>query len=371
MNFFNLDLHIAVIADVQWFFKQLGHNVTNWSISGHEWVFGREPRQVDIVNQASWKNIDREMCDAFYARYKNELDKFDGFIVTHTPCFAMLYERWNKPVIVVASTRYEHPFSDNPIKWAEFNGYLREKIDAGLIVPLANNKYDAAYAEYFTQRKWAVIPSYCAYTETKYTGNNDNYLYASLFKTKLPSGVIDKDRIASAKLLPRILQKVAGSKVKRGYSWADIADYRGIVHIPYNASVMSIFEQYAANVPLFFPSFEFMRELHENYFSHGVLSQLSFNQVDGLPPKSAIPADEKDPNNFENTNSMMEWMKLADFYDEENMPHITYFASLNQLGEVLTTAAPMATSQKMRIHNSQRESSILSAWNSVLRQLNS
>ena len=76
------------------------------------------------------------MCDTFYERYQHELSVYDGFIVTHTPCFAMLYERWNKPVICVASTRYEHPFSDRKEEWEDLNRYLAEKIDDGLLISL-------------------------------------------------------------------------------------------------------------------------------------------------------------------------------------------------------------------------------------------
>ncbi len=370
MRFFNLDLHVAVIADIQWILERRGHQVTNWSISGHDWVFGREPREVEVVNQTTWKNIDGAMCDAFFNRYEKELENYDGFIVTHTPCFAMLFERWHKPTIVVASTRYEYPFSNNPSKWDELNCYLRKKIDSGLVIPLANNKYDAVYAEYFTKRKWDVIPSYCAYTETEYSGHLDNFLYASLFKPKLPPRVIDKDQIAKATLVTKLMQKMGRRKTKRGYSWSDLAAFRGIIHIPYNASIMSIFEQYASNIPLFFPSLEFMRELHQNHFRHGVLSQLSFNQVEGLPSKSAIVSDEKDPNNFENTNSMLEWIKYADFYDEDNMKHVTYFDSFDQLWELIHNLRLHEISQKMRSHNAKRLVEISSAWENVMLRLN-
>ena len=60
MHFFNLDLHIAVVADLQQIFRSLGHRVTSWSLSGHNWVFGRSADRVEIVNQKSWPNIDRE-----------------------------------------------------------------------------------------------------------------------------------------------------------------------------------------------------------------------------------------------------------------------------------------------------------------------
>gem|GEM_PF-6917131 len=46
---FNLDLHIGVIGDIEHIFRSLGHEVTNWSISAHTWVFNRKPAKVDVV----------------------------------------------------------------------------------------------------------------------------------------------------------------------------------------------------------------------------------------------------------------------------------------------------------------------------------
>src|ERR1700733_14038313 len=157
----------------------MGHSVTDWSISGHTWVFGRSPAHVEIVNSNTWKNIDPSMASAFYERYRHELEQYDSFIVTHAPCLAMLYEKWKKPIIVVASTRYEYPFSNDRNKWEQFNDFLRHKIDEGLIIPLANNRYDSQYAEYFTQRPWKVIPSLCEYTGAPYRPSRRDYLYFS------------------------------------------------------------------------------------------------------------------------------------------------------------------------------------------------
>lgn len=369
MNFFNVDLHVAVIADIRGILEGLGHQVTSWGISAHEWVFGRKAARVDVLNQATWRGLDRRMCDAFYARYARELDRYDAFIVTHTPSLAMLYERWGKPIIVVASTRYECPFTRDRARWEDLNAFLRHRIDDGLVVPLANNRYDAAYAEYFTGRKWPVIPSLCEYTGARYTGSKAQYLYASPFKgASLPPGVIDRDRLFAPSLLSRALWRLPGV-LRRGPSWQDLADFRGIVSVPYNASVMSLFEQYTANVPHFMPSRRYLGTLHRQHLREGVLSQLSYNQVEGLPPGSAIPVDGMDPNDYTNTDVMMEWMKLADFFDPEQMPHIVQFESFDHLRELLASTDLEAVSHRMRLHNKSRRDAIVASWRETLARL--
>ena len=85
MKFFNLDLHISVIADIKHIFKELGHEVDNWSISGHSWVMGKKQADVKYVNQNTWRGINKNLANQFYEHYKDELSKYDGFIVTRNP----------------------------------------------------------------------------------------------------------------------------------------------------------------------------------------------------------------------------------------------------------------------------------------------
>mgnify|MGYP003351664753 CR=1 FL=1 len=42
---------------------------------------------------------------------KDYLEQFDGFIVTHSPVFCLLFEKFCKPIILINSCRYEQPFS--------------------------------------------------------------------------------------------------------------------------------------------------------------------------------------------------------------------------------------------------------------------
>mgnify|MGYP003643928005 CR=1 FL=1 len=353
MKFFNLDLHISVIADIKNIFEELGHEVDDWSISGHSWVMGKEPKQVKIINQNTWRNIDENLADQFYECYKEELSKYDGFIVTHTPCFSLLYEKFEKPIIVVASTRYEEPFSNNMAGWYKFNNYLQNGIDNKQIIPISNNKYDSKYTELFTGREWQTIPSLCEYTNSKYTGKKDLFLYSSKFK--------------SAMAVPKLVQKER--ELRSGYTWQELADYKGIVHVPYNASTMSIFEQYTSNIPLFFPNHDFLKDLRARYGQNGVMSELSWNQVFNHSSNSSIFVGLDDPNNYKNNDMMMCWTKLADFYDKENMPHIQHFGSIEHLSHLIDTIDTDEVSEKMRLHNIVRRKDVYDKWQNVLKQI--
>ncbi|HEV2132764.1 MAG TPA: hypothetical protein VGR47_00740 [Terracidiphilus sp.] len=370
MRFFNIDLHIGVIGDIKRILHALGHDVTDWTLSSHAWVIGRTPHRVEIVNETTWREIDRSMCDAFYKRYKSEFEQYDAFIVTHTPSFAMLYERWGKPVICVASTRYEAPFYSDRKKWEEFNNYLRRQIDCGMLIPIANNKYDSAYAEYFTGRKWKVIPSLCEYTNAHYSGKRSDSLYFSKFPLQraIP-GLVSKEAHFKPGLFRRAAGKLGFKMGRRGYSWDEIASFGSVVYVPYNASIMSIFEMYASGIPMLFPSLPFALELYAEHRQEGVFSELSYNQIYHLPPRSAIPSDSLDPNNYENSDAMAHWIAKSDFYDADNLKHLVYFDSFDELAELLDRMDPEQIHHQMREHQRLRSARSHEMWANVVQNL--
>jgi len=137
-----------------------------------------------------------------------------------------------------------------------------------------------------------------------------------------------------------------------------------------DASLMSLFEQYSSNYPLLFPSRAFLRRLYEAHRDAGVLSELSFNRIEGLPPGSRIPcADDADPNAFDDVDVVMQWIELADFYDADNMPHITYFDSMADLDARLSSLDVHAVRSAMIETNRLRRTRVYDAWRSVLRRV--
>ena len=247
---------------------------------------GKSPDKVDIINADNWYSLDQKMCDDFYHRYKTELSKYDAFICTYAPSFCLLYEKFNKPIITVAPIRYEAPFWNNIEKWRWYNTYLRNGIDSGSIIPIANNKCDQKYCELYTERDWKHIPSLCEYTNSIYTPKHNTFLYHSLF----PLDTVHNDPVIQNK------KQILGPR----YKWYELTEYRGIIHIPYNISTMSIFENYTSGMPMFFPSLEFILKLRHRFGNVGVLNQLSWREVLGLSSKNILTNSE----NIKNLNNL-------------------------------------------------------------------
>lgn len=358
---FNLDMHISVIADIQQILGNLGHEVTSWNMSGHNWVFGRQRATPSVINTDNWTSLDSKMCDDFYNRYKDEFSKYDAFLVTYPPSFSMLFEKWNKPIIIVAPIRYELPYSTRPELWEKFNEFLKRGADSGQVILLANNKYDAEYGKYFTDRDWLHIPSICGYTGTTYDPAKSEFLYYSRMH-QYPFYI-------GGSFIPNLIEK--SKALPSGYKWSEQTRYKGIVGVPYCPSTMSIFEFYHQNMPMFFPSVDLMIRMKKDYTAY-VLAESSWNQTWNLKSGSIIRPGPNDPNDFEDMEKFKRWLPLADFYDTDWMPHIQYFNDWNELRDRLGSIKMeelREISNAMAAFNPTRLSRVNTLWSQVMAKI--
>lgn len=301
MIFFNIDCHVSVISDIKNIFTKLGHTVDNWSISGHRWVFDFDPCQSPIINADNWKSIDEKIVDDFYKTHKQELDKYDAFICCYPPIFLKLFEKFNKPIIVIAATRYDFPVIDDPIRLAWLEDSLNNNNN---LILIANNEFDKKYCELFLKKEWKHIPSLCDYTNVKYQNLKKESIIFSKFS-------VDTEHIHVSSL--------------GKYSWEDLFSHKSIIHLPYNVSTMSIFEQYQAGAPLHFPDIDFALSLIKS--GTPLFSEIVFRNNNS----------ERQANRFLNK----EWLAYSDFYN--GTIECSYF---NSLQENLEEAIPQKNNKE-------------------------
>ena len=173
------------------------------------------------------------MCDRVWHTYRSTLDSFDLFVVDHPVCLAACFEKFDRPVVAVATTRYELGLTRDPERWRWLNWTLQAMHDRGQLLPLSNNRGDREYAREHLGFDWPTVPSLCEYPGAQYSGEDPRWLRVHLGRPPLP----------------------------QPYSWADLARCRGIYHVPYNCSQISVFEHYAAGIPLVFPTRERLLDL--------------------------------------------------------------------------------------------------------------
>jgi hypothetical protein len=352
LRIFGLDLHISVVADLKQVYTDLGHTVDDWCLSNHSWVMGRLKNDVPMLTRWDWRDqfLQKKPWEEFFDTYKTELDQYDAFVCCYPPAFSLLYKKFDKPIIVYVPIRYEYPFQDSKEDWECFNSFLREGADQKKIILVANSMYDKKYTEAFLDREITWIPSLCKYTGVTYQPKYNAWIYYS--NAGIP-------QINNTTIFWKSLA------LGRGYSWQKLGEFKGIIHFPYNCSTMSIFEQYMANIPLFFPSKKFLLELYKQGCS--VLDQITWRGTFKKSGKSLVSyKGVYDPNDYESIESVSHWLQYADFYYPEALKHVNYFDSFEELLEKVSVIDCFQISSSMKEHNKEREFFVYEHWKKVL-----
>ena len=177
-----------------------------------------------------------------------------------------------------------------------------------------------------------------------------------------------KDRVQNASSV-KLLQIVPIRRLYPKFEYSDLARHRAVVVLPYQLSFMSLFEYYRMQLPLLVPTPQLLADWHLHL---GVLSERTWDRVFQRPAaRSALPrhpnstcAMQTDPNNDFSAAAVLEWVRLADFYQ---WPHVLQFGSWQQLFDLLGDAALLAeTSRRMGQFNALERDRITRNWVQIL-----
>jgi hypothetical protein len=348
---FNLDMHVAVIADVREQLDRRGLTLSDWTLSGQSWVVGRSRDPVAVVNERTWSSFGPRIARRFRRAYGPYLSSFRGFVATYPPCFALLYEGLEKPVLTVAATRYEWPFTNHAARWDWLDAGLRRGVEAGWLTLVANNRADADYLTSYTGLPAVHVPSAGSYTHVQYTGGRETAVICA--RDAVAVEIVKKLRYPAVPLR---------SGVGYQYTQAELYDHRALVLLPYNVSIMALFEHYAACAPIYVPDRAFLKELMADY-PEDVLSQLSFSQVTKHP--AAARPGRRNLNDLTDGDVVDWYLDRADFYDLVWMPHIRLFESWEHLDDLLASDDAFAISSQMKEEREPRLRRIAELWDTL------
>ena len=301
----------------------------------------------------------RDEIHRWCAQVADELFEYDGFVVTYPPAFALLYDLFDKPIILDIPIRYEQHFTERPNAWRAYNDALGCMTDDGRLKVVANNRYDAIYYKYFTGRYAHCISSTCNYIDRVAPK------WSPRGTTKLLAFGDYAGCRAAHEAVPDVLfvRDVLGHQ----YRHDEIIRARGIVWIPYTTSIMSFFEHYWLEIPLFVPSEKFLLQLYDQGLA--LSGATCHKSMVGGSNLSRVGTPMPDPHTREGLEA---WMPLYDFYDTGEFPHVTYFDSWTDLRVKLTNMRQedlQETSAKMSVQNALRKSRNLESWRRVLTDL--
>ncbi len=140
------DFHISPVHDIKNIIKKFESSVIDKSLSAHCYLTLTCEKDLQIINQDN--GIDLRPCPNqlktdFFDYYKDneEFNSVDAYLCTHAASLCELFMPFNKPLIVIASTRYEIG-RHTKNRWLEWNKNLRLISQKPYNVIAANNKYD-------------------------------------------------------------------------------------------------------------------------------------------------------------------------------------------------------------------------------------
>lgn len=322
-----MDLHISVIADFKTACPDV--EVVDWCLSGHAWVMKRNQDNPEHINPSTWKYLNEDMIQKFQTKYDSFLKTFDMFIVGFASSFAMVYEKYNKPIIMMNAVHYDIPFCFTKdirmlVKWNECLDRLNRR---GLLTIVSNNRAHEEYTRMGCGIAPIYVPSLCLYTNTTYTPTRPTFL---LINGSLPDH-------------PLVTRK---SELPTPHEWSDITKFRGLINFPYDVSLMSMFEHFTAGCPLFFPS------------------KAYWKANPGIQSISAYWGAQT-PEYLAKFTALDNWIDLADPYTTFQSPNTYYFDSIPHLFELIETFKYVDDSEFRRAHIEK----VKLQWKSILHTI--
>lgn len=326
MKAFCMSVHISVIQDLKTAYPDL--EVVDWCMSGGAWVMNRYTDIPKIINHATWKQITPDLIAKFQAEYDSFLRQFDLFVVAHPSVFAMIFEKYEKPILMMNTTRYDMPFcfTRDLVGLARYRACLQRLSAAGRLHIVSNNQADREYLKRGTGLDSPVIPSLCLYTNVQYAPTH-------------PQFVVYHGEFPEHPLL---------AKRPKGHAWGEITAYRGLVSLPYEISLMSLFEYFTAGMPLFLPSKTYLKEAK-------TLVSMFWYWDDRAPPE------------LQEFQDMSWWIERADFYSTLQSPNTYYFDSFEHLIQLLESFQYVDD----RTDREARKQHILLEWKRVFQRIQS
>jgi len=410
-TFWSSDFHIAPIADVKDLFRAWSrtkdYNIIDESGSGHCELKDTCATNLRVINRNNGLELGtcpNELKREFFREYAHDerMNLVDAFFCQHVTGLCEMFMPFGRPLIAVVSTRMEIGRTD-PWAWKRLNANLVAIASNPRNTIAANNRYDSEYVKHFTGLKEIpVIPNFCNYITAKWKPLRPEILVGP-GRISVPGKFMLRDelKVATAVAAGKVLGGGGGVKVslkkvgvnqvepriaksnhvawplefisireKYGrFEYSDLASHPAIVLIPYQVSIMSVFEYYRMGIPLFAPSVELLARWQ---FEKKVMNELTWSCVRKECEKASSirghpdsPHGDRDPNDMSSIENIAYWIKYADFYQ---LPEITLYDSWEDLFEKILSADLDSIHKRMMVYNEEQKIKIRAEWEQILEK---
>ena len=347
--------------------------------------------RLKVLKWDLWNGVSLDPCPNkirrdFYYSYWNDLEmqRVDAVICSHPVANCELYMPLNKTIIIYATTRVEFGRNDEHIEWRKgkigfANKYRWREWISNLIkigknprnIIAANNLYDVNYIKYHTGLDVQYIPSWCGDKweddeQISYTPSRPEILIGPYRDSMTQSAADDawkhpvmQDLVKAISYTRSTIQFKRLKEIYPTYKMSNIAAHPAIVLLPYQVSVMSFFEFYRMNIPIFVPSKKLLTEWH---MKHEILSEMLYGS-----PERMIQNDDFRHSPYSKKKEDLEfWIQFSDYYV---FPHVSTFDSWEDLILKLEKSVDKSDlyviSNNMKKYNQKQREGLKRIWGGI------
>ncbi len=339
MKILHLTHHSGCLADIEYITTKLGHNITS-------------------VYYDKGYNISHDLANSSWQEKKDIYNSYDVVITSDTAPLSRIFlqnmDEFKGFLIVWICNRFD--FCDkknNSVGFPDKDYYslLRKSLSHPRVKIIPNTEFDC----YHTRRKNINVENFIIKPIGKKLDNSINYVIPKsipekkelFFIKNYHNDTIFVDLEAKCKKLG-----IPAYRFKNRHGGtSDIADFKGIIHIPYAWSTWLFFENLQAGIPYFIPSRKFLLRISiiQNILLLGKIFKKNFwfqNYYDSI---------------------LFNWdrLKIAEWYCAENSDVLVYFDSWNDLVEKINNTDFRAQREKIKAWGEKHTTNTLQQWENV------
>lgn len=372
LKLFGLDHHHAVLWDVKKILRTLGASLDFvWLCDGRPSVNEAMPCQIpSFLNSLDIYKPDPSSELSEETKKFILQDPYDAVVTSHSLVTCFRLKNLDKPMIHVNSTRFGNEWIQTPSRHEILVNTIQTLLQTNRLHMVHNNQGDQRYFhQYFPSvgvNQEVIVSSLCEHLQrlrlappatpkllvwdprqSLLRPNGSPFMKTLYTKCKEKWGAAFESQA--------ILMAQAKTYLPEGF----LDEYTAIVHIPYNVSTMSMFEQARANIPILIPSKRLLASLWADTKEPNELSWTTFAPGS---EQSASPMDQ-----CRHPQVIDQWLSTADFYNPSVLPTAIQFDSIEDLLEKGFAVDYKALMDKSEEQQEQMREHIIFTWEQVLQ----
>lgn len=370
LKLFGIDHHHAVLWDAKQILKVLGAQLEFvWLCDGRPAVNEALPYQIPFFQSSLdiyRPPVDRPLPEETKAFLHS--GHYDAVITSHSLVTCHRFKDLGLPMIHINSTRFGNDWIQDPVKHKALVDSIQGLLHTNKLRVIHNNRGDRDYFHqyfpYVQANQEVILPSLCENVlrlrtrappkklliwdtrQVLLQPNGSPFMKEMYMKLKAAFG----DGVESQ----AILMAQVKSYLPEGY----LDNYTAVIHIPYNISTMSMFQQVRSNIPIWIPSKQLLAKIWADPKEPNELSWTMFKEGSQA---TASPMD-----NARDPSVIQKWVSAADFYDPAVLPLALQFDSIEDLVEKAMTTDYQRLMDIAEETQQERRENIMFAWEQLL-----